>query len=685
MKLAFIEVSGFRGFRDSLRIELGTGFTVVSGRNGVGKSTLCDAVEFALTGSISKYRVNKTAMESMDEYLWYRGDPRPDKRHVRVGFSTHDGDIFSVTRTPDGCDPSTNEMEAVLCSAGRPVDALHQLCKTSIIRDELIATLSVDLTETERFEFVRAALGAAEGVGLSSRAKAIIDRLKANQERHEQTYEASRSQLSDSISRLSTMQHEATRSTNVDMARRSVISALEDAPSDTLALLEAGRAEVVARRSSISHMELALRDAKELEVERRALGADSIESEKLEAEERVLAAAVVKADAERLVAEAAEFLGQKEEADAVATSLSLLIEHGERLGLHDAHCPLCAAERTQTEFDGGLRSARERIQSLFSTITAARQALAEAQEAARVPVSEHAAALEALDAIETRERQLQIAEEEFDELLMRTELHARFAEHPDHIEGAISKARDELIDLERALMTLETSQIISRSVDLEERVNILRKEVDDRAQIVERSQRALTIARTMDRAVKRVNAEIVEERLARINPILKELYTRLRPHVDWRTIDYNIRGDVRRFLSLKVGDGLNPQFVLSSGQRRAVGLAFLLSVYLARAWTPWRTLILDDPVQHIDDFRTLQFVEILSALRLDGRQILCTVEDEALANLLCRRLRNTGDDSGQRYEIDINPNGVPEIIGGVEFPPPGSSVFRQASSIQIAG
>ena len=685
MKLEFIEVSGFRGFRDPLRIDLGTGFTVVSGRNGVGKSTLCDAVEFALTGSINKYRVTKTAMENMDDYLWWRGEPRPDDRHVRVGFRTQDGGCFTVTRTPDECDPSVKDIEEVLCSDGRPVDALQQLCKTSIIRDELIASLSVDLTETERFEFVRSALGAAEGVGLSSRAKAIIDRLKANQERHEQTYEATRSQLTEFISQLSTMQHEATRSTNIDIARRSVISALEDPPSDTLALLEAGRAEVVARRSRVSQMEEALRKGKELEEERQALGSDSIVTEKVEAEQALLAAAAAKADAERVIAEATEFLAQQEEADAVATSLSLLIEHGERLGLHEAHCPLCAAERTQPEFDGGLRSARERIQSLFATITAARQALADAQKVAKDPVNEHATAMNALDAIRTRERRLQIAEEEFEALLTRTGLHARFAANPGHIEAEISKERDDLIDFERALMTLETSQIISRAVELEERVNMLRKEVDGRAQIVERSQRALALARTMDRAVKRVNAEIIEERLAKISPILKELYTRLRPHVDWRTIDYNIRGDVRRFLSLRVGNGLNPQFVLSSGQRRAVGLAFLLSVYLARAWSPWRTLILDDPVQHIDDFRTLQFVEILSALRLDGRQILCTVEDEALADLVCRRLRNTGDDTGQRYDIDINPNGVPEIIDGTEFPPPGSNVFRQASSIHLAG
>ena len=573
MKLAFIEVSGFRGFRNPLRIDLGTGFTVVSGRNGVGKSTLCDAVEFALTGSISKYRVTKTAMEDMADYLWWRGEPRPDDRHVRVGFCTQDGGTFTVTRTPDECDPSMSTIEDVLCSDERPVDALQQLCKTSIIRDELIASLSVDLTETERFEFVRSALGAAEGVGLSSRAKAIIDRLKANQERHEKTYEATRSQLTEFITQLSTMQHEATRSTDIDMARRSVIAALEDAPSETLALLEAGRAGVVARRSRVSHMEEALRKGKELEAERQALGADAIVTEKVEAEQALLAAATAKADAESLITEATEFLTRQEEADAVATSLSMLIEHGERLGLHDDHCPLCAAERTQPEFDGGLRAARERIQSLFTTITAARQALTDAQEAAKAPVAEHKTALDALDAIRSRERQIQTAEEEFGALLARTELDARFAANPGHIEAEISKGRDELIELERALMTLETSQIISRAVELEERVNMLRKEVDDKAQIVERSRRALAVARTMDRAVKRVNAEIIEERLAKINPILKELYTRLRPHVDWRTIDYNIRGDVRRFLSLRVGNDLNPQFVLSSGQRRAVGLA----------------------------------------------------------------------------------------------------------------
>jgi chromosome segregation protein len=56
MKLAHLRLCGFRGYRAPVEIRFESGFTIVDGRNGVGKSTLCDADEFALTGSISKYR-----------------------------------------------------------------------------------------------------------------------------------------------------------------------------------------------------------------------------------------------------------------------------------------------------------------------------------------------------------------------------------------------------------------------------------------------------------------------------------------------------------------------------------------------------------------------------------------------------------------------------------------------------
>jgi chromosome segregation protein len=173
MRLDFIEVCGFRGFRELVRINFGRGFTVITGRNGVGKSTLCDAVEFAITGTIDKYAVEKAAKESLSDYLWWRGEGVPKAHYVTASFVDDNGKPFAITRTREsGSDRSPEEIHAALCHGPAPDDALRQLTRTSIIRDEWIAALSLDLTETERFDLVRSALGALEGSEAGRRAPA---------------------------------------------------------------------------------------------------------------------------------------------------------------------------------------------------------------------------------------------------------------------------------------------------------------------------------------------------------------------------------------------------------------------------------------------------------------------------------------------------------------------------------
>ena len=137
MKLDYVEVCGFRGFRDKVRIDFGGGFTVITGRNGVGKSTLCDAVEFAITGLIDKYAVEKAAKESLADYLWWRGAGKPQAHYVTAAFIRDDGEPFTITRTREGgADRLPEEIHAALCSGPAPHDALRQLTRTSIIRDE---------------------------------------------------------------------------------------------------------------------------------------------------------------------------------------------------------------------------------------------------------------------------------------------------------------------------------------------------------------------------------------------------------------------------------------------------------------------------------------------------------------------------------------------------------------------
>lgn len=677
MRLDFIEVCGFRGFRDLIRIKLGSGFTVITGRNGVGKSTLCDAVEFAITGSIDKYSVEKAAKESLSDYLWWRGEGVPKAHYVTVSFVGDNGKLFTITRTREsGANYSADEIQAALCSGPVPDNALWQLTRTSIIRDEWIAALSVDLTETERFDLVRSALGALEGSEAGNRAKEVLAATETTHSEAEAAYEVARSRLADRLTQLSETQTALSRSGDMSSALQVIGMAAPDAPPELTARLTAGRNALASGRARLGHMGEALQVGLEVASAQAAYETPSAVADREAASRAHEAAQLEHQTAQQAVSEAEKRLKREEDMDAIAASLSLVVEHGERVGLHEDHCPLCAAYRTQDEFSAGVAAALRRITSLASGVQAARTALTTAKENAYRSSLTLQAVEAVLKAHADNLRRLRKQEEAHVSFYEDWDLDFRFINDPNGLEQAISSERDWLIDLERALIVLEASQAVSQMSSIESNISVLRAEVEKRAQAVSRSQTAVTAAREIERSVKRVNAEIIDERLAQISPLLNELYQRLRPHAEWRTIDYSIRGDVRRFLSLKVGNGLNPQFVFSSGQRRAAGLAFLLSVHLARAWTPLRSLLLDDPVQHIDDFRALHLVEVLAALRLDGRQIICAVEDPALADLLCRRLVSTATEGGRRLDIELGQLGATSVVTDQEIHPMPVGVLR---------
>src|SRR5580700_7963559 len=117
MKLEFVEIGGFRGFRDRTRFDLAVGFTVLSGRNGTGKSTLLDAVEFAIAGTISKFSVEAATGERLDEHIWWVGSGKAEAHYVTVGFVGDDGNRFAITRSRErGADVEPADIMRRLCS-----------------------------------------------------------------------------------------------------------------------------------------------------------------------------------------------------------------------------------------------------------------------------------------------------------------------------------------------------------------------------------------------------------------------------------------------------------------------------------------------------------------------------------------------------------------------------------------
>lgn len=193
-----------------------------------------------------------------------------------------------------------------------------------------------------------------------------------------------------------------------------------------------------------------------------------------------------------------------------------------------------------------------------------------------------------------------------------------------------------------------------------------------------KSRQAEVTAVALYDAARRAAGETLDLRLQRVLPLMAELYGRLRPHPFWQDIEYSVRGDVRRFLSLQVGEGLNPQFLFSSGQRRATGLAFLLSIHLSLAWSRWRTILLDDPVQHVDDFRTVNLAEVLAQLVASGRQVIVAVEDAALADMLCRRMPVAVPGAASRLTLGLDAEGTSALIGRHELVPLKRAVLLSA-------
>jgi chromosome segregation protein len=684
VKLDFVEICGFRGFRDKVRINFGSGFTVISGRNGVGKSTICDAFEFVLTGTIEKYTVEKSAQETLHDYLWWRGSGKADEHYVTAGFKKLDGETFSITRSREsGANKSPTEIEQALCFKTRPDDSLRQLCRTSIIRDEWIAALSVDLTEIERFELVRSALGLGNGASFGDRAKAVLKASEVNLAAGKVLYEKARTQLTNALTELSETRESLGRVGDVSDALEVLVAATSNASDDLISRLAAGRTVLAKDRIRLTAIGEAITLGRDIQAIRRKLETPEARAIREDARTHLEHVEKWKKDAESCLEDAVRLLAIEEHANSIAASLATIIEHGQILGRHDEHCPLCAAERTSEEFSIGLARARARMQELASGIDIARQNVSDARIKMEQATSEFKQAEIALLAIEVEWSQLHNRENGHVELLEQNDINFQYANDLEGLEKYLIAERDRLINLERAMQTLEVSQSALKLASLEERVESLRNSANAAADELENFERAYERSRAMDRAVRSISGEIIDERLAQISPLLNELYQRLRPHNSWKSIEYSIRGDLRRFLSLKVGDGLNPQFVFSSGQRRAAGLAFLLSVHLARAWTPLQTLLLDDPVQHIDDFRALHLIEVLAALSLDKRQIICAVEDAALAELLCRRLNSTSESIGKHYSLDVGSDGATSIVSDVTVPPMPAGVLRARSAIQV--
>lgn len=646
MKLAYLELQGFRGYRKPVRIDFGEGFTIIDGRNGVGKSTVFDAIEFALTGELSKYNDSKASGQSVADYIWWTGQEQPAYRYVEVGFLAK-GEIISVRREQlkGPTEDSIRRVRDLLCDTTiAPADPIAQLCASAIIRDEHITSLSLDLKETDRYALLRDALGANDSDAWIEQGAQLAGLAKKRTAAAQQDVNSANADVATAARRIDEVRATLASDTALGEAvqRLRTFTNTNAAPDQLSAPVRERIAQLQGQIELLSQIGTTwLAHEANLSLRERLVQATEEARLARTTADQALTAAVVPHQVTSATALAEQ-----------AKRLVQLISLGRTAGLQNGQCPLCAKGQTHTEFEHGLAAAEDAAKRLN-------------EGAALAAAAEEKRATAQIQAQNARKRQ-----EDADSALASCDLAIQQFNARRDAAGLPPNARKEAIEelsrsvalaVENAQRDLRVLDTIRSNAELE---RATRAEADAKARATKaqekysRARKAEVGAHALHDAARRAASETLDGRLERVLPLLSELYRRLRPHPVWTNIEYSIRGDIRRFMKLQVGDDLNPQFLFSSGQRRATGLAFLLSVNLSLTWSRWRTILLDDPVQHVDDFRTVHLAEVAAQLVAEGRQVVCAVEDAALADLLCRRLPVSQSKFAKRVSLGFDSEGA---------------------------
>jgi exonuclease SbcC len=128
-----------------------------------------------------------------------------------------------------------------------------------------------------------------------------------------------------------------------------------------------------------------------------------------------------------------------------------------------------------------------------------------------------------------------------------------------------------------------------------------------------------------------------------LNNLWRELFIRLAPDeafVPAFALPPSTTGPVEAMLETNYrsgGKGGNPRAMLSAGNLNTAALTLFLALHLSvKPVLPW--LIIDDPVQSMDDVHIAQFAALLRTLKREGRQVILAVHDRQLFDYLALEL-----------------------------------------------
>ncbi|BBY44165.1 AAA family ATPase [Mycolicibacterium celeriflavum] len=585
--LTSITVEGFRGIGRQTRLPLkpGPGLTVVAGRNGSGKSTLAEGLELALTGTNSRWK-NKPAIWSQDWRNLHSGDTS----QIRVGLAEEGAGAAVIGVDWPSGDVPVSECERWVQRAGK--------------KQEDIATLGWETA----LEMYRPLLSYDELSGILEGSPSAF---------YDQLYKLlGLEQLNDAITRLDVEVKQLRQpAADVRKARDALKPKLESHEDPRAA---SALAHVRKTKPDLDAVRPLITEGTDAAVPQAWLRA-----ERLTAREPNDIA--LKCDALRSAAESER--QEMERSDALAADRAKLLEMG--LGFHehfgDQKCPVCGHGILDESWAVAARAALEQDQEAAQALTAARAATAQARSAVMAAVREVAAPPPADAELTT----LGAARKAYDAFVkLPADGEAALA---DHVSATLGPLRQTYATLRQ-----EAAQLIQLRADAWGPIAL---ELAEWVRKAERAAEAAPKLKVADEALKWLqrNAGVLRnERIAPLADEAKRIWAALRQesNVDLGEIRLEGQNTSRRVVLKADVDGSDTDAfgVMSQGELQALSLA----IFIPRATSsssPFRFLVLDDPIQAMDPSKIDGFLEVLVRLA-ETRQVVVFTHDDRLPSAI---------------------------------------------------
>ena len=676
MRLHHLEVSGFRGFATKQEFDLSADATIIVGSNGLGKTSLLDAVQWGLSGRLG--RLGKGDENVLSLYA--------ETGQARVSLSLlNDNDSIRITRAFDGESQNVsayvNEkelrgasakariFETLWPDAGNSNDGEESLSmaltRSVYLQQDRLTSFLEGADDQERFNVISELVGAGRLTDLQNQLEkeARSWTKQTTKFRREQTPLANRVEelkaLLDRLQQAAKLGEQLSESTWADWWEEcgafelSVSETPSPTSADTSSLLDRTLRELQASRDQLKRRSSLLNQTKDFVANIPAKPVDSIDDLRLKlktAKDTTRQAKAALAAAQTKAAEIRKSQVAATEEEEQRRALAQLA-----LNLLEDQCPVC-----KQSYD--VEGTRNRLIELIDSKRRSRNAdedipdIESFTEKMNDAIQKETAANRLMDeAVSIHNNYLsweRSREEKISELGITAEkdLASQIKSLIKSCDTKEQQAKLLVVRGEQLSLNLARESASARIKKVETDLEKATQDLVTHKNTITKRETTSETTKLLIEQLRQARSKVAIEKLSEIEPILQRIFARIDPHPTFRDLKLAtefFRGKGR--LDAEIHDMLEskfsktPETVLSSSQLNALAVSIFLSLNLALPNLPLQAALLDDPIQSLDDINLLGLVDLLRRTK-DRRQLVVSTHDARFGKLLARKLRPASDE-----------------------------------------